>query len=135
DVYGALYSQCPAPGSLYRRESETLGFTHVDVVSAMARRWRLHELLAHPIEWHHQRPADLQRPEPHHRLHRLAFAAGLLQLEGEEILKPGARALHSDGAAVTVQHLLGVSEAEVLTIIATARTEYSATISAFTEIA
>jgi HD-like signal output (HDOD) protein len=135
DVYAALYADSAAPGALYRRENETLGFTHVDVVCAMARRWRLPEVLSKPIELHHHRPTDLRRPEPLHRIHRIAFAAGLLQLQGADILKPNGAELQNDGTAVTVQHLLGISEAEVQTIVRSALAEYSATISAFSDLA
>jgi HD-like signal output (HDOD) protein len=135
DIYSALYTDCPTPGALFRRENETLGFTHVDVASAMCRRWRLPELLAKPIELHHQRPADLRLTEPVHRLHRISFAIGLLQLQPESILDPARAAIHGDGSAVTAQRLLGISEAEILTVVKNALTEYSGTIQAFSELA
>jgi HD-like signal output (HDOD) protein len=135
DVYGALYTDCPTPGALFRRENETLGFTHVDVASAMCRRWRLPELLSKPIELHHQRPADLRLTEPVHRLHRIAFSIGLLQLQPESVLDPARAAIHGDGSAVTAQRLLGISEGEILGVVQNALNEYSTTIQAFSELA
>jgi hypothetical protein len=120
---------------LYRRENEALGFTHVDVVSAMARRWRLPELLIKPIELHHMRPTDLRKTEPVHRLHRIAYAVGLLQLQPDSLTVPGNAALHGDGSAVTAQKLLGISEVEVMDVINKSLTEYNATIEAFGEFA
>jgi HD-like signal output (HDOD) protein len=135
DVYANLYAECPTPGALYRRESETLGFTHVDVVTAMARRWRLPEMLARPIELHHARPTDLRRTEPVDRLHRVSYAVALLQLNSQGMLDPGKATLQGDSSAVTAQRLLGISEPEIVAILQNSMTEYSATIVAFSEVA
>src|ERR1051325_1233898 len=135
DIYAAMYTDCPTPGALFRRENETLGFTHLDVVSAMCRRWRLPELLAKPIELHHQRPADLRRTEPIHRLHRISYAIGLLQLQPDSLADPSRASLYGDGSAVTAQRLLGISESEVLTVVQKSLAEYSGTILAFSEFA
>jgi HD-like signal output (HDOD) protein len=135
DIYAALYTDCPSPGALFRRENDTLGFTHVDVVAGMARRWRLPELLTKPITSHHQRPADLRRPEPVHRLHRIAYAAGLLHLRPETAFDNGKAVLHGEGTAVTAQQLLGISEGEILSLIKNALAEYSAAIHAFADVA
>jgi HD-like signal output (HDOD) protein len=77
----AIFDQERSPASQFRQEFRTLPFTHVDVGAAMARRWRLPEALARPIERHHAEPCSPPRPEPVHQLHRLAYCVGMLRLD------------------------------------------------------
>lgn len=68
------------PTRQFQVESDGLPFTHVDVVSVLIRRWSLPELLARPIEWHHTTPGDVERREPVHALHRVAYYTGAVVL-------------------------------------------------------
>jgi HD-like signal output (HDOD) protein len=134
DAYPGLYSECPSPGTLFRRESDTLGFNHVDVVAAMCRRWRLPELLSRAIELHHVRPADLRLTEPVHRLHRIAYVVGLMELDTRAAMD-GKAAPQVSGAGTTAQRLLGISESESVAFLRRAALEYTAAIEMFTDVA
>jgi len=129
--YFAVYAENRSPGGLFRRESESMAFTHVDVVAAMGRLWRLPELLMRPIEWHHTRPADGQRDEPVHRLHRVAYITGMLSLSGAV----SGPTLDADSPAVaTAQRVLGINNSEMGAVVARSVSEYSATIDFFSDI-
>lgn len=134
EPYVALFSSCPCPASLYRREFDELPFTHIDTVAAMARRWRLPELISKPLEWHHTRPSQLAHTEPPQRLHRIAFVAGLVELsiDTDAPTPPRDAALSGIPAG---QRVLAVSNDELTRIVEGARTEYSATIEMFSDIA
>jgi len=132
-AYSPLFAEARTPGSLYRRENEALGFTHVDVVAVMTKRWRFPEILTLPIQWHHTRPQDLQRTEPVHRLHKIAYVVGLIELEGEEILERVR--IKGAEAGATTQRLLGISGEESTVMIARTLSEYKATIDTFAEVA
>jgi HD-like signal output (HDOD) protein len=82
EPYGRVLELPGGPGAHFKAEFEQLPFTHVDVVTALVRRWKLPELLARPIELHHTAPADVRRPEPSHALHRIAFYVGAVGLTG-----------------------------------------------------
>ncbi len=78
-----VLSSRQAPPAQFKAECDTLPFTHVDVAAALIRRWRLPELLARPVEWHHTTPGDVQRPETVHVLHRIAYCVGSVSLAQE----------------------------------------------------
>jgi hypothetical protein len=131
--YCSLYEEARTPGSLFRRENEALGFTHIDVVAVLARRWRFPELLSLPLQWHHTRPPDLQRTEPVHRLHKVSYVVGLIELEHETILQHAK--LKGTEASATTQRLLGISADESALMISRSLNEYQATIETFSEVA
>lgn len=136
DEYTDLYQQVGTPGRLYRREFETLAFTHVDVVSALTRKWRLPELLARPIELHHTKPPEIKRDEPLFRLHRLAYVVGLIELgpvgranNPEQILTPQSPGLAS------AARIMGLQGNEIDAVVRRSVTEYGAAIDLFESIA
>jgi HD-like signal output (HDOD) protein len=133
--YPTLYAESRSPGALFRRENETLGFTHVDVVTVMARRWRFPDLLAGPLTWHHTRPADLRRAEPVHRLHRIAYAVGMLTLEHDTVRENEELKVKSADGVVSTQRLLGVTHAEAAQIFPRTIAEYTATVELFSDVA
>lgn len=127
--YDALLSEASAPGKLYRQESETLEFTHVDVVCALSRRWRLPDLLAKPIAWHHTRPPDVPQNDPVGRLHRIAYVTGLLDFGDAERVTTGTPGIGS------AQNVLRFSDAELRQIVTRSANEYSAAIAMFADAA
>lgn len=136
DEYTDLYQQAGTPGRLYRREFETLAFTHVDVVSALTRKWRLPELLARPIELHHTKPPEIKRDEPLFRLHRVAYVVGLIELgpvghanDPEQILTPQSPGLAS------AARIMGLQGNEIDAVVRRSVTEYGAAIDLFESIA
>lgn len=80
--YTELVDRVSLPEELHRLESANLPFTHVDVAAALARRWRLPAMLAQPIGWHHTVPTATERPEPVHRMHRIAYFVGSVPIGG-----------------------------------------------------
>lgn len=77
---------CPAsvpPSRGFKAEQESFTYTHVDLARALIRRWRVPEVLAKPILWHHSPPASLNNQEPVHLLHRISFYVGSMHVEHE----------------------------------------------------
>lgn len=133
--YDALFASCDMPLKLFRTEFETLEFTHVDVLAALMRLWRLPDLLARPLEWHHDRPSATPRPDPVHRLHRVAYVAGSLQVT--TLQKTGeAQPLTVNSPGVpAAQRLLELDDSSIAVVVKKAGSEYSASIDLFSEIA
>ncbi|MFN0133070.1 MAG: HDOD domain-containing protein [Phycisphaerales bacterium] len=77
----AIVAQKLPPARQFRAELDGLRFTHVDVASAMVRRWKLPEVLAKPIEWHHNPPGDGGTPGPLQWVHRIAYYVGAIELD------------------------------------------------------
>lgn len=136
DEYLAMYEQAGTPGRLYRREFETLSFTHVDVVAAMTRKWRLPELLARPIELHHTKPPEIKRDEPLFRLHRVAYVVGLIELgKIEGALDPETILTSQSPGIASAARIIGLQSNEVDAVVRRSVTEYGAAIDLFESIA
>jgi HD-like signal output (HDOD) protein len=113
------------PAEQFRAEFAALPYTHVDVVSAMARRWRLPDLLTKPIERHHIEPGGRMRCEPVHQLHRLAYCVGMVRLDQDQ------EAPAPDAA----ERLLGVNATVVTGAVKAAAREHTAMLDMFRDIA
>lgn len=68
-----------SPSRQFKAEFSTLPFTHVDIVSVLVRRWRLPEMLARPIEWHHTPPGEPAKSEEG-MLRNIAYYVGAVGL-------------------------------------------------------
>jgi HD-like signal output (HDOD) protein len=131
-AYEALLARRLAPGALHRMESETLPFTHVDVLSALMRRWKLPEILSRAMENHHVRPPQSRADDTPARLHRIAWVVGNVPLTNE-----------GDGAVdvASPTHLLGelrgmgLRDLDVHGVISRSVAEYSAAMTLFSDIA
>lgn len=132
--YAVLYEGAGTPGRVYRRELDELPFTHVDLVSAIASRWKLPDVLAKPIELHHTPPVQGERVEPVHRLHRVAYTIGLIDLRQCTIDAAAAANAALPGAA-TAQRLLNIDAGELPRTVSRAAAEFQATTDMFREIA
>jgi hypothetical protein len=119
----------PFPAGQYEAEVQTLPFTHVDVVTAMVRRWKLPELLGRPIERHHVEPSSRARCEPVQQLHRLAYCVGLLRLDPEGLpVEPGE-------AAPVAQKVLGLAAAALSESVRRAAHEFQIMMDVFRDVA
>jgi len=118
-----------SPAKQFRKEFETLPFTHVDVVAAMIRRWRLPDPLAKPIERHHIQPAEGVRPDPIHTLHRIVYYAGALQLDDS------CRPAEAAPLPLTAERALGLTVPQLSLIVRRASDEYGAMCEIFREVA
>jgi HD-like signal output (HDOD) protein len=128
-TYAALLEECPTPHQLFEAEFRTLPFTHVDLVSAMARRWRLPELLARPLQRHHTTPRMSGRENSIQTLHRIAFYAGALHLS--DIESP----IVTEAPTGVGARVLGLASETLTQIIERATREYSAMYDVFREVA
>jgi HD-like signal output (HDOD) protein len=128
NAFSDLDPVATAPARLHRAEMTTLEFTHVDVAAAIAAMWALPELLARPLELHHTPPSDPRRTETEHRLHRVAFAAGNIELSAT-----GMDA--SDSGSTTVARALGLDDASFTSVLERAGKEFRTTIELFADVA
>jgi HD-like signal output (HDOD) protein len=124
-----------APGKIYRNEFESLPCTHVDVVASLARRWKLPELLAKPLEWHHTKPPETKRDDPLTKLHRLAYVVGLVELTQVGPAKQVLPANAASPGVATAQRILNIADSDMSKAIRRASDEYSSAIEMFGDIA
>lgn len=128
-AYDTLLVDRPHPQQLHRREHETLPFTHTDVVAALARRWKLPEVLAHPLEWHHVRPAEPPRADTTGRLHRIAAVVGAIELTKETLASKNGPSL------IVHARTMGLTPEETADIAKRSGTEYATSLALFSDIA
>jgi len=123
---------CPPnqpPSRAFKCEAEHFTYTHVDMARALMRRWRVPDVLAKPILWHHSPPQDLKNTEPVHVLHRVAFYTGAMHVEHEP---PAAMAVPLPTLG---QKLLSMTGDQIGTIFADACKEYATVREFFGEVA
>jgi HD-like signal output (HDOD) protein len=117
------------PAKQFRAEFETLPYTHVDVVAAMVRRWKLPDLLRRPIECHHTPPTDLDKKDATSVLHRLAYYVGSIRLD------PGCVPGEQTPLPSSAERLLGLTTDRLGDIVRRASGEYGAMCDLFREVA
>lgn len=134
--YHGLLADNPSPGKLFAREIEHLEFTHVDIVTVLAKRWRFPDVLARPLEQHHLKPADPPRTDTASRLHRISYSAGLvdLQVKAEPAFSPEPISSSTPGMT-TVQRLLNLGEQDLQRVVSNTVSEYKVTGEFFSDIA
>jgi HD-like signal output (HDOD) protein len=135
EAYVAVCSGNPSPGKLFRLETDTLNFTHIDVMSVLAGKWRFPELLRRPIELHHTRPADGVRDDPLGKLHRIAYVVGLLELDGKDLAAVDTMRASDTGGLLTAQRLLQANDEEMARLIKASVVEYQMMSEVFSEVA
>lgn len=121
EAYANLMRDNPPPGVLFERESRGLPFTHVDVIAALASRWRLPETLARPMSWHHQPPTPGKGAGSLGRLHRIAYFAGWVDLSGSR----------DASASFDAPCDMDIAPAQVAELVERATREYRLTSAAF----
>jgi HD-like signal output (HDOD) protein len=133
DEFRQIRSQQLSPGKQARVETETLPFTHVDVMTALMRKWKLPDMLVKPIELHHTKPPEARKDDPVSRLHRVAYVVGLIELDSSSA---GVKPVHESTPGVkTAQRILTLSDSELSSIVSSSVTEYGLTSEMFKEIA
>lgn len=125
----AILKDASHPPRQFKAEFETLPCTHVDVVAMLARRWKLPDLLAKPIERHHLSPPEGARPEPVYLLHRIAYYVGALELNAQNIPDQPAP------LQLTAQKVLGFGAEQLASVIRRSASEYAAMNEMFREVA
>ena len=124
--YLLLQAETAAPPKRHHREFTTLGFTHVDVITTLARRWKLPPVLARPLAWHHTPPGEGVGGTPEHVLHRIVYYVGAIDLDRRTTLPREAAPMSALASKV-----IGCDERELTKVIATAAGEYKATMGVF----
>lgn len=130
DPYRAIQEAALPPAELFEQEFTRLPFTHVDLVRAFMRQWRLPPLLAGPIERHHAAPDDSEPASNESKLHRVAYVVG--QTDCRPTLSP------EEAPPVMpsrVSAILGISQDRIANAISRATTEYRAAIDLFAGVA
>jgi HD-like signal output (HDOD) protein len=126
--YAELLDRCTTPAALYEAEFNSLPFTHVDVLAALCRRWRLPELLVRPLTRHHTTPRGTGRENVVQTLHRIAYYTGALELNFAEPSAP-------EPAATAPESVLGLDGERLHNAIKRATTEYTGMHEVFREVA
>lgn len=117
------------PSKRFKAEFESLAFTHVDIATALVRRWRLPDLLAKPIERHHAMPFLGGKPEPIHLLHRVAYYVGAIRIQ------PDGAAPQGTPLPTTAERVLGLSTDDLSVIVGRAGREYGVMSEMFRDVA
>ena len=119
DVYDQACPASEPPSRTFKAEAHAFSYTHVDMLRALVRRWRIPDLLAKPMLWHHSSPQTFKNQESIHVLHRVAFYVGSMHIEHEP---PVAMALPLPELG---NKLIGVSVKDLGVIFTQACTEYA----------
>jgi HD-like signal output (HDOD) protein len=125
----SIYTRGHPPLKSFGIEFAELPYTHVDVVTALARRWKFPDLLAKPIEWHHTPPGPGRPQGPVHTLHRAAYYVGAL------LLRADGRPAQRVPTALTAQACLDIDAGRLSEIVDRTAAEYSAVLELFTGVA
>ncbi|MCW5754563.1 MAG: HDOD domain-containing protein [Phycisphaeraceae bacterium] len=118
------------PTQRHKRELDTLAFTHVDIAAVLIDRWKLPELLAKPIIWHHTRPASAEPRDDLQRLHRIAYCVGMLDLDHA----PGGVCAPAAAHAVA-RSVLHIEQAQFAEAVSVASNEYHSVCATFADVA
>lgn len=119
-TYDTLCPPQQPPSRIFKTETDSFSYTHVDMARALIRRWRMPDVLAKPILWHHTAPQNLKSTEPIHLLHRISFYVGSMHIEHEP---PSAMAVPLPTLA---QKLMGLPGDAIGETFASACKEYAA---------
>lgn len=129
DQYLAMHAEHDSPVKLFSAEQSSLPFTHADVSGALVRKWKLPELLARPIAWHHSLPSAGKTGDGPAMLQRLAYYVGAVQLSRS------GTPVQSAPLPSIAQRLFEIDGATLQTTISKATAEYRSTIGLFEDVA
>jgi len=119
-----IVEQRCAPTRQFHLESAGLAYTHVDVVAVLLRRWRIPEVLARPVERHHEAPASGPAPDPPRpsdTLHRIAYYVGAVCVDPTGATPDAPAQLSS-----VAERVLGIDTRELSLAVSRAGAEYEA---------
>ncbi len=117
------------PARRFHYEFNHLAFTHVDVAAALARFWRLPEVLMRPIVLHHIQPTPASERDRKSILHAVAFIVGSLHLDDAEALTS-----HIDKLDAAARHLLKLDRETLSKAVLAAGADFRATRDLFAHI-
>ncbi|MEM1330813.1 MAG: HDOD domain-containing protein [Planctomycetota bacterium] len=130
ESYFDLLEGDPGPSELQSREESTLPFTHADIASVLAERWRLPEVLARPLMWRYTPPRPNARASTTRTLHRIAYYGGATNLRhlSEDELRPETN-------TQIAEHALHLRGGKLLEAVDRARSEYELSMQMFGDVA
>ncbi len=128
--YPSLQDANLPPREIFEREFTQLEFTHTDVVRTLLRQWKLPQVLAFPIEHHHELPDQQPPTNPVARLHRIAYVVGQTDCRGQLSPQESTPVLPARGA-----DLLGLPQERIHQAVLMAMGEYKATVELFADVA
>ncbi len=128
--YLEIWTAQLSPAPMFKREYSELPYTHADVMQALAKRWGLPELIAHPIAYHHTPPGDTKRTDAAVVLHKIAYYVGAVDLTP---VKPEPREIPPLPSIAA--RLFEFSSSDVTRLIERATKEYHATSGLFSRVA
>ena len=130
DSYEAVFRSETQPAAFARREADEFPFTHTDIISVLARRWRLPETLAKPLAWHHVRPSSNGRTDAPSVLQRVAYFVGVIAVSASDDLPAGEVPMPS-----TAETVLRMGRDQLAAATAAATEQYAGTMTIFDEVA
>ncbi|MBL8745977.1 MAG: HDOD domain-containing protein [Phycisphaerae bacterium] len=126
--YSKAVNHADLPARQYQAELNTFEFTHLDVIAALARMWKLPPLLTKPMLNHHSSPDAMDPKDPESVLRAVAYFVGTLQLEPDDQHAP-------TGAAIAAaKRLFNLSPEEVKKAFKNAASDFRSTKEMFSHI-
>ncbi len=126
--YMKVVNPSDIPAKQYQTELDTFEFTHVDVMAALAKMWKLPSLLTAPILNHHTSPDSMSPTDPSSILQAVAYFVGTLNLESVEGQAP-------TGAAVAAaRRLFGLGPEDVQKVFKNAAADFRSSKEMFSHI-
>lgn len=130
EPYAHLLEEGRSPPKLHHREFTTLPFTHVDVAVALTRWWKLPDILAKPVQWHHTPPTEGEPALQEQHLHRIVYYVGSIDLDDRTAVPTESKPL-----APMAARLLGFGEPDLPGILSRTSNDYRATLGIFSDAA
>ena len=131
DDYFRLVRTNATPGAQFHDEMDKLPFSHVDMVAALCRVWRLPETLSRPIIAHHTAPDALNAKNSFSLLHCVAYYAGSLRLTE---LEEGGPAMSETPSADLARQLFGLEVSDLRECVAAAARDFAASKAIFSHV-
>lgn len=135
DQFRTLRDTAGSPSKLAKAETDSLPYTHVDVITCLCTKWKLPDLLVRPMEWHHTKPPEIKREDPVSRLHRIAYVVGLIELTQPNGSATVAPPTNATPGVMVAQRILSLSDSELNDTVRGSVNEYHATTEMFNDIA
>ncbi|MDX2116538.1 MAG: HDOD domain-containing protein [Planctomycetota bacterium] len=128
EAYSKAVNHADLPAKQHLCELRELPFTHVDVIGALLRMWKIPPLLAKPIGLHHQSPESMNPQDADSVLHSVAYFVGSLQLDPNEHPAP------TNAAAAVAKRLFGLESDDLVKTFKNAAADYRASRELFSEV-
>lgn len=120
DAYPGDMAVASHPTKLHAHERNTFQCTHVDVMMAMSRIWKLPERLSKPINNHHTRPASCDMRDDMSLLNSIAYFVGNLPLT------PDGTVSESAASARDAQRLFQIGADELRSLLTESGKDFEA---------